>query len=575
MWNAEKALRVAELNSKLAALMAERDALVIHEQLAAERRKIDYGSVDAEFRILDTRASLLDAEMRMLGAFATTGAVIVTTAMALLNTQIDATRRLIDALGNMPDIDVPNLNLPHTGGGHGGGDTGPSEAQQRAEAFDDFMREKFLASLPELKRRLEEINAAYDAQVEAAREVEGGEAALAAAREEELIRLRRELIDGLGLPLEETRDRFAALRETLQFLRDEVERTGQGGNRLAQVLAEFGDMMRSELLGLATYFTDALGDTEASAAFRRQMAEMEWDIRRAQFALTVKELALVGAISAAEAFEWLRFLEHLPDDLPDIVVPDPDPDPRNQHDNDVDDARQRREQALLTALDRLRNALDKYRNLFADMQTSAASGRTLEQRSQNAYQQFQDMLLLAQGGDLNAIEDLPGAFNTALDLLGQFLDPSSSQFQLIRDQMLAAMEGIAGGIQGVLDDTQTPAEQAVTELRTIAEILNEIRALGWGNPNWDPGNGNARLLHGPQSHTRQLNGASSVVLVSAPSTDAAIAQMESRLATKIERGFATLSRATVRDTDKAEQRNMRAAAGGRYGQFVEPDGVAS
>lgn len=487
----------------------QREAEMFNAQLALDKAK-----TDAEILNLQNQITIENAKVDVMNA-------ANQAQLAILNASLAAYQQIAAVYANIAPIGQGEIHVPRNrGGGHAGGnvDTGPSPAEQRALDFDAFLKGQALDGLSDYLRAFRQMTDEFTAQAEAASEVAGGEEALAAARRAAAAELRENLIDSLGLPMEQVRDRVAGIASKMhdfylsnvelqrQFDAGEIsqEEFAEAVRRSREVMGEFGAVLRGELMNLALYFTDAMGDTKESARIRAELAQLEWTFKKAEFRMMLEAVrAVPGALSDADYQHWLDFLNSLPDKVPvPPAGPPPTTDSGGGGTDPYEEARKRREQALVSALDRLRGALDAYRSFQERTSIGELSGRTLQQRSTDAIALYEQQLALAQAGNLDAItQGLPDAANQALELLGQYLDPSSAQYQAILAQMRLEMSGIQGGIEGILNGSHNPNEEVVTELQSIAEILNSIRDLWGQNVAWNPGAGAGTILPGPGSGT--------------------------------------------------------------------------
>jgi hypothetical protein len=595
MFNAQVTLLRAETQLKRDEIAARVAYLEATGQLYEGQAELQAAELQWGSTYLIGKNDIYSQDVQLQAWYLQTMGAATQASLATLQLQLAALDQMLENIPGIIGEGEIRINRPRGGGRV---NTGPSEREQRALDFAAFLDEQMANSLSDLQRRLYDLNETFDAQAQAASEVEGGEARLLAARLAALAQLNEELIDGLGLPMESLRDRFAALTETILYLRDQSQaamygiRDGVEGSAAAyahfqEVLTEFRNQMTSELLNLALYFTDAMGDTEESARIRKELAEMEWDFKRAEMRLTIATLEAIGGITAEAAKHWNEFLDGLSENLPDVpgaVVPE------EQNDNGMADAleaeRKRREQALISALDRLRNALDKYKEFREDLATGPLSGDTLQQRTAAMRGQYEAMLAAAQGGNIEAIENLPGMARDYLELLGQFIDPSSSQYQAIKEMILGQLGGIEGAIEGLLGGRPSQNEGVETRLDTIAEIMREWVALWGGNPTWNPGGGVGSISpfgrrsgfgYSP-SGQQGIDGTAGEVRVrdevareEGRRTNLALAQVQA----KLDAGFSKVAGATNRQTDKAELRALRAPSSSRIFGDSEGDRMAS
>lgn len=484
MYNAEVTLLKAETQMKRDDLAVRIAVLKANGQLFEGQAELDKANLAFARDVLMNKADLYENEAQINQWYLETLGQTANASLLMLEAQLAA----LDAmLANMPDLISPGeIHLP---GRRGGGsvdvdvDTGPTEAEQRAADFDAFIREQMASGLSDLQQRLRALDEAFAAQALAASEVEGGEAALAAARKAAIDALNEDLIDGLGSPTEALRDRFADMREAIDQIRSSAERGSDTLDHLNEVLSELGMQASVEVLSLAADIADAFGMDKQAADFRAKVAELDLRLKIIQLQLLFKEYQALGMIDEALEATFKEFFLFIgdPANWPDFTPPEPPPPPRDTSGADaMEEARKRREQLLTQALDRLRNALDDYRAFQEDLLVGPLSGATLQQQAANAQTEYERLLALAQAGNLDAIEALPAAARQYLELAGEFLDPSSAGYQ----QILSLVQGQMAGVQQTIEDVlnSVPAQMAGVEdrLDTIAELLAIIAGVGAG-----------------------------------------------------------------------------------------------
>ncbi len=356
----------------------------------------------------------------------------------------------------------------------------------------------------DIRRAFEEARAANQALID-----ETGERAIAFWRLNEaeiaaLHTLAEEAVDSLGLPLENTRDQIAAWTDTLAFLAESLESGAMSAERYGEVIGQVAQQAEVQFLTLAQSILDQMGATKESAAIKAKLEEANFLMQIAQLNLLFNALSALGKLGQELQDKLAPILGFIndPANWPDFGDLSGGGGSGNGYDNAqsaIEAARARREQALISALDRLRAIQERYVEFRENLATSELSGATLRQRSDEALAQYQQTLAQAQAGNLDAMANAPDLANQYLQLLSQFIDPSSAQYQAMRDQILSDMAGIEGGIAGVLAGAQSPAQQQVQELQNIGQILTEMRDL-WGivRP-WNPGGGMGTILPGPST----------------------------------------------------------------------------
>lgn len=435
----------------------QREAAMFNATLALEEAKL----AAQEANLLNEQ-TILEAKVAVMEAGAAAQ-------LEILNAELAALRQVREIYSQVAPIDPGEIRRR---GGRGGGfgrgggqanvNTGPSDQEQRALSFVDFMRNQALASLSSYRAGMVEMNAAFDEQLEAAREAAGGEEALAEARRAAAASLRDDLIDSLGLPMEQVRDRAAAISEAMddfylsnvelqrQFDAGEItqEEFAEAVRRSREVMGEFGSMMRAELSNLALYFTDAMGDTEESARIRAELAELEWDYNRAQMRFMLEAIREIpGALSDEEYQHWLDFLNALPENRPALPEPVAQEDPnQGGYDNGQDDA--------LEAQRDLIAALEDLADLQRDLWASNLSPLNAEEQAQFLQGQLQDAYNQAQAS--GSAEDVRAFQDLVRDYLSSYQDAYGStggytaEFLRINDLInnLLAMGNIGGVVPG-------------------------------------------------------------------------------------------------------------------------------
>lgn len=111
IFNAEKALRIAELEFKQQTLIIQRDQMVAELEL----RRAD---LEANRGFLGAKGELIRAEVDLGAGYATAMGAITQTAIDNLNAIIEANANLIEGLKKIPDIDLKEIRI--SAGGFGG-----------------------------------------------------------------------------------------------------------------------------------------------------------------------------------------------------------------------------------------------------------------------------------------------------------------------------------------------------------------------------------------------------------------------------------------------------------------------
>lgn len=484
MWNAEKAMRVADLQmkaleteSRLARLQADAAMVKAGNQLWNAKYEFDKSKLDAEARLLGVQNDIYQQDLNARGAY-------VEAQAALLQVQLDAIRNLVGVLQNMPNIDVPNLHLPDVGNGAGNHNNGPTDeeraAEEAAQRLADLLKQLAIDLGHAYRAGNEWATALYDLELAMADQIAAANGDAEALRQiNELFELQfqqllTDAVNSLGLASQDTINQFTRLANTLEFL-------AKNGRLTEEMMRELSDQM---FIGLADGLLQYVDNEEArmfleDLRFRMEIAnyKLQFQMMKAILKLTATEIAIIeglfAQIDAAYAAGELDFQQ------PNI----PDNSSNSQSAREA-----RANQALLNALERLRRALDSYKDFLSNLHTTALGGNTLQQQTDAALQQLMQMIADAQGGSLDAIEGLPGMAQHFLELAGQLYDPASSGYQAFVDMIEQAMLGIGLNMEDVLNQVPATMDDAVEELHTIAEILTAI-ANGGLNPGGGDGGG--------------------------------------------------------------------------------------
>lgn len=365
------------------------------------------------------------------------------------------------------------------------------------------------AGMSDWQVRAQEIQSAFDEARQANQALidETGERAIAfwrlnEAEIEALHQLAEDAVDSLGLPLENTRDQIAAWTDTLAFLTESLNSGAMSAERYGQVVGEVAQQAEVQFLSLAQSILEQMGATKEAAAIKAQLEQANFYMQIAQLNLLFNALSALGKLGEELQNKLSPILDFIndPANWPDFSVQPTQT--QSNYDNGqsaIEAARARREQALVSALDRLRAIQERYVSLRENATISELSGATLQQRSDAALALLNSTITQAQAGNLDALEQVPELFTQYMQILGQFIDPSSAQYQAMRDALMQQIGGLENGIAGVLAGAQSPAQQQVHELQNIADILTEMRDL-WGITRpWNPGSGLATILPGPSA----------------------------------------------------------------------------
>ena len=379
MFNAERALRLANLRAEVAAFDADKSLARHGADLDRNRILTETTMLGFEGEMLRAREGLFAAERQMAAGHVQSMGAILTAGGAVINERLQAILNLIAAIEAIPEIDISKITLG--GGGRGQrrgdrdqlrgildafnlsllGDTAQALAAinaRRAEGLElahgdaaliervndmrarelDLLRqtlreqvEPFLPGLTtvgpdgqststgEWGQRAQEIIDWADRIAEENELLlrETGTAALEtweiiAAEANRMRELVAEAIGSLGLPLEATREQFATLNETLNFLEQQVAAGTLSAERYAEVIAQVADQQFLALGDALMGFLDRYyGEVEGFEAIRRQLEETRFHLELANLRLQFELVRDLGILTAETiemiqgTFDWI------------------------------------------------------------------------------------------------------------------------------------------------------------------------------------------------------------------------------------------------------------------------------
>ena len=198
-----------------------------------------------------------------------------------------------------------------------------------AEFADDFVRanareavDAFLEPFREIRRAAGEsdgettyrqLRERYDTQIEAAHaanaalnELQGGgkrEQHLAellepilAAMEIELVAFGEDVINGLGLPLEQARDQASGLGDQVALLTRLMEDGVISLERYEGVMGELSQQAEVSLLGMAAEIQERLGNSEEAQELRAQIDRVSFELKVAELQILYEQYSALGLI---------------------------------------------------------------------------------------------------------------------------------------------------------------------------------------------------------------------------------------------------------------------------------------
>lgn len=539
IFNAEKALRIADLNVRLQELQAQ-------AQIAQSRAGIFMESVRLGKNILEREAGIYETRLRVEAEYAN--------GLASITQQIAAITQLIGALAAIPDIKPGEIKLPgNKGKGVGAGQSmedrisaafgvlglSSLELEERLKTLADAL--KLLRTQGELtKEQLVELGsnmfmdilgqmaqviddsetlrmleeARYDAQkinwmIEIERlkllgvlneeqyqkllgylnalppDLPGGEDSSAADDAVEKARKIEEIIDSLGSPLESLRDSFAQQADAIWRLRRGLIDGSISADRFAEIMAEIADQAAMSVMGMAADILETMGRGEEAARMKYELEKLAFKIKVMELKMSLEHYlklnlinqemydAMMKIVADAEKFKWPPFV---------YDGGHTGGGGGGHHEEEQDPI----EKALLDAIERLRNAFDNYTDFLRSLEAGPLSGATMKDQFLASQEEYFRILGLAQGGDLDAIEQLPEIAQHYLEMASQFLDPASAAYQQLLAMVQLQVGALAGEIEDILNAVPDQMSGVESRLDTIIEIQEAWdHVWGSGFPGWD------------------------------------------------------------------------------------------
>lgn len=140
----------------------------------------------------------------------------------------------------------------------------------------------------------------------------------------------------------------------------------------------------------------------------------------------------------------------------------------------VSDSLNSHEQEMERLRDAFQNAIGKLLDFRKSLDVASFAPIRPEQRLFNAKAQFQDVLRLAQGGGVDAINKLPEVSKTLLDIAQGFFG-STSGFKTIFSQVKAALDGVLG-LGGVsVSSSSNPVVASLDGFKQQAETSSALQ----------------------------------------------------------------------------------------------------
>ncbi len=393
----------------------------------------------------------------------------------------------------------------------------------------------------EIRQRFEEIREQTAALLEQENELALTREEILEAERRAMEKLGESVIDGLSLPLEETRNRIGSLKDSLGFLWQQTLAGEMAFERFADIIAQAGDQAFLSLGDSILGFVDKYGiEIENMEAFRLKLERVRFELERANLVLQFELLREIGILTE----EMIEFIagalgEIMDLEFPDIQIPDapsrgrdrrggpgdatPDQSPVvdaiNQQEQQLERIleswrasaersasdqlqilRDQRQQAMELArelgkdidrvLEEFRGALERFtdqllegvRGVREEIATGAAGGAARlapTARLARAEEQLRQQVASVLGGDLDAVDRVDDLARQTLNALGDVFLGGGRAFDVRAGEIDRLLELVEQQVQQqVQAQGNSDAAMAPANQQTQADIL---AALGASN----------------------------------------------------------------------------------------------
>lgn len=255
LFNAMKAMRIAELKLRLVELDIDRNLLQARGTIVRGEGALGQAEIDIGRGYLGARAKLVKAEGSLYQA-----------QLDAMAAAMEAINQLIEALLNIPDIKIPEIKLPRTGGGGAAGG-----------GLRDMIRESewqtSLANMSDFRRGLAETNKKWDEAIQGA--------GLHANALERARRKRDEAIkaaNGNAEAIKKANEAFAQASRRIGRTREEIEAANRAREAEIALLQREARARAEELAGVGTDFTRSLQEGMGFFADLRDLGRQETGI---------------------------------------------------------------------------------------------------------------------------------------------------------------------------------------------------------------------------------------------------------------------------------------------------------
>jgi hypothetical protein len=359
-----------------------------------------------------------------------------------------------------------------------------------------------MSGLAAIRREAEEFRAAFVKEAAelhfGAERIARGLARITAAEQARVTALAEQVIDGLGLPLEQARDQAASMGETMEFLREAMDSGAISSQRFGQVVGEMARQAETQFLTLAHSILESMGATQMAADLKAQLDEANFLMQVAQLNILFNALSALGDVGVTLQAKLRPILDYInnPANWPSFNAP-PRPDTRRFLGYDDAGTTSTAANTQLDAARRFAEAVDSYVQATQDLLVDPAlSILTPEQQVEQLRSQFYSTLAAAQGGDIAAVGRLGDLQRQLLEaqirVTGGGADATGSAgYIALFQELMAAGSGLVNSplAQQSFDlaaTVQAQGEQSHRDLQTLIGIMQQIRDASGGTVYYAP-----------------------------------------------------------------------------------------
>lgn len=274
------------------------------------------------------------------------------------------------------------------------------------------------------------------------------------------------VISGLGLPMEQTREKIKGLGDSVSFLRDMAASGIISTMKLGDVLGQLGNQATTDLLGQAAALLEQEGRFDEADKARRLADELNFELQVLQFNFLLDSYEALGILSAAQRAELedIRALINDPANQPNFNLPAPQrPSKEAAAASTASNSDDSRRQAILDqitawndlgkpdATKGLRDLNATFVSMSADAQRLGISLASLSSAYGKAVEDFWDKALAPYEASQNLVDQLGQINKTFDDLVAAARQYGGDQARIERDRLRAVEDFWNVALQPIKD----------------------------------------------------------------------------------------------------------------------------